>query len=80
MVNNSMDMGKRKSKEIAIEHYKSQLNIHQHFSCQECPIRIYADKNECITFGAGITFAKTIFILFNFSKSFCYFFNRKFLH
>ncbi len=63
MVNNSINMGKRKSKEIAIEHYKSQLNIHQHFSCQECPIRIYADKNECITFGAGITFAKTIFIL-----------------
>ena len=58
-------MGRRKkqTKEIAIEHHKSQLKIHEHFSCKECPIRIYADKDECITFGAGITFAKIIFIL-----------------
>lgn len=58
-----MGRKKKQTKEIAIEHHKSQLRIHEHYSCKECPIRIYADKDECITFGAGITFAKTIFIL-----------------
>lgn len=43
----------RKKEVLAVEHYKTALQIHKVKICSECPLRIYAKKDENIILGIG---------------------------
>lgn len=56
---------KRKNKEVelAIEHYSTILYIHKANICANCPLKLYAEKNDKIILGIGNIMTNTIMIL-----------------
>lgn len=53
----------RKRKKDIIEHKKTMLVINQFDKCKHCPLRIYAGKNETITYGVGNINSNVIIVL-----------------
>lgn len=56
---------KRKNKEVelAVEHYSTMLYIHKANICANCPLKLYAEKDDKIIFGTGNIMTNTIMIL-----------------
>lgn len=56
---------KRKNKEVelAIEHYSTMLYIHKANVCANCPLKLYAEKDDKIILGTGNIMTNTIMIL-----------------
>lgn len=54
---------KRKKKDIAIKHIISNIYIHKHSNCSNCPIKLYNDESKTIIYGVGNIFTDTIFVL-----------------
>lgn len=56
---------KRKNKEIklAVEHYSTMLYIHKADICANCPLKLYAEKDDKIILGTGNIMTNTIMIL-----------------
>lgn len=50
-------------KELAVEHYTTNLNINSINVCSKCPLRIYADKDDKIILGVGNIITDTILVL-----------------
>lgn len=55
-------MGTKRKKDV-IEHRKTQLRINQFNKCENCPLRIYAKKDETITYGIGNIYSNVIIVL-----------------
>lgn len=59
-------MGRKKKiekEEIAVEHLKTLLKISTAYSCNRCPLKLYADKESTITLGVGNILAGKVIIL-----------------
>ena len=56
---------KRKNKEVelAVEHYSTMLYIHKANVCANCPLKLYAEKDDKIILGTGNIMTNTIMIL-----------------
>ena len=56
---------KRKNKEVelAVEHYSTMLYIHKANVCGNCPLKLYAEKDDKIILGTGNIMTNTIMIL-----------------
>lgn len=50
-------------KELAVEHYTTNLNINSANVCAKCPLRIYADEDDKIILGVGNIITDTILVL-----------------
>lgn len=55
-------MGTKRKKDV-IEHRKTQLFINQFTKCKNCPLRIYAKKDETIIYGIGNIHSNVIIVL-----------------
>lgn len=56
---------KRKNKEVelAVEHYSTMLYIYKANVCVNCPLKLYAEKDDKIILGTGNIMTNTIMIL-----------------
>lgn len=54
---------KNKEKEVAIEHYNTQLYIRKIKLCSNCPLKLYANENDKIILGTGTIITNIIMIL-----------------
>lgn len=56
---------KRKNKEVelAVEHYSTMLYINKANICVNCPLKLYAEKDDKIILGTGNIMTNTIMIL-----------------
>lgn len=58
-------MGTRRKKEVelAVEHYSTKLYVKLAQCCSQCPLKLYAEKDDKIIFGTGNIMTDTIIIL-----------------